>query len=184
MKTIYRLGGRKAIDSKNGPVRRWARLPRRSGERGSALLEYAFAMVISFVLIFAMIDFARALYSFHFISEAAREATRFASVRGNGCSGSATPCPASPGDIQDFVMGIVPAGIDPAQVTVPNPTWTNPNNLPVCNTINNYAGCAVQVEVDYRFSFIFPVNFYKLSPVKFAANSINMSSTSQMIISR
>jgi hypothetical protein len=172
------------MDGDNEPVRRTARLPRKSRERGSALLEYAFALVVTFVLIFGMIDFALALYSYHFISEAAREATRFASVRGNGCSGSAAPCPASPGDIQDFVMGIVPAGIDPAQLNVPNPTWTNPNNLPVCNTIQNYPGCAVQVEVDYRFSFIFPINFYKLSPVKFAANSINMSSTSQMIISR
>lgn len=181
MTSIHKFGGRKAVDRDNKPVRRSARLPRKSRERGSALLEYAFALVISFVLIFGMIDFALALYSYHFISEAAREATRFASVRGNGCSGSATPCPASPGDIQDFVMGIVPAGIDPSQVTV-NPSWQNPNNLPRCP--QPYAGCAVQVEVRYKFNFLFPVNFYKLSPVKFGANTINMSSTSQMIISR
>jgi TadE-like protein len=172
------------MDSKNVPARLSSRLPRKSRERGSALLEYAFAMVVTFVLIFGMIDFALALYSYHFVSEAAREATRFASVRGHYCSPDATPCQAQPDDIIDFVMGIVPAGINPAQVTVPTPTWTNPNNLPVCNTFQHYPGCAVQVEVDYDFKFLFPVNFYNLSPVKFGANTIHMSSTSQMIISR
>ena len=171
------------MDRNNEPARRRLRLPRKPRERGSALLEYAFAMVITFVLIFGMIDFALALYSYHFVSEAAREATRFASVRGHYCSPDATPCQADAGDIQDFVMGIVPAGIDPNQVTV-NPGWQNPNNLPVCNTYQHYPGCAVQVEVSYRFNFLFPVNFYNLSPVKFGANHINMSSTSEMIISR
>ena len=64
-------------------------------ERGATIIEFAFVLVISLVLIFAIIDFARALYSFHFISEAAREATRFAAVRGGGCNPAAvSPCPA------------------------------------------------------------------------------------------
>ena len=84
-------------------------------------------------------------------------------------------------NLSSGAMGIVPAGIDPSQVTV-NPSWQNPNNLPRCPQPS--AGCAVQVEVRYKFNFLFPVNFYNLSPVKFEANTINMSSTSQMIISR
>ncbi len=171
------------IENINAPVGLLpARRARRSGERGSALLEYAFTLVISLVLIFAMIDFARALYSYHFISNAAREGTRFASVRGYLCSNSANQCQAGQDDIRAFVRGIAPLGIntDPA-VLVINPMWTNPSNLPVCDTTSNYPGCTVQVQVVYTFQFLFP---YNLPPVSFLAGPINMSSTSQMIISR
>jgi len=153
------------------PVRRRGK----SAQRGSAILEFAYTMVIAFVLIFAMIDFARALYSYHFISEAAREGTRFASVRGALCSNSANPCPAQPDDIVTFVKQLVPDGIDPTKVNV-NPQW------PVGGS--NYPGRPVQVQVTYDFSFIFPFDFYKLPPISFLANSIHMSSTSQMVISR
>ncbi len=153
------------------PVRRRGK----SAQRGSAILEFAYTMVIAFVLIFAMIDFARALYSYHFISEAAREGTRFASVRGALCSNSANPCPAQPDDIVTFVKQLVPDGIDPTKVNV-NPQW------PVGGS--NYPGRPVQVQVTYDFSFIFPFDFYKLPPISFLANSIHMSSTSEMVISR
>ena len=157
-----------------------ARRAGKSGERGSAILEFAYTMVIAFVLIFAMIDFARALYSYHFISEAAREGTRFASVRGALCSNSANPCPAQPDDIVAFVKQLVPDGIDPSKVNV-IPQWPG-NGQPVCGS--NYPGCPVQVRVTYNFSFIFPFDFYKLPPISFLANSILMSSTSEMVISR
>jgi hypothetical protein len=156
------------------------RCRRRSGERGSAIIEFAYTLVISFVLIFAIIDFGRALYSYHFVSEAAREGTRFASVRGALCSNSANPCPAQADDIVAFVKTLVPDGIDPNQVNV-IPQWPG-NGEPVCGT--NYPGCPVQVQVTYNFSFIFPFDFYKLPPISFLANSILMSSTSEMIISR
>jgi hypothetical protein len=105
---------------------------RNSGQRGSTIVEYALALVISFVLLFAIIDFGRALYSYHFVSYAAREAARFASMRGaNSCGGTVSPCSVSPTDISDFVQQITPAGIDAGLVTLNAPTWTNPNNLPV-----------------------------------------------------
>jgi len=158
---------------------------RNSGQRGSTLVEYALTLVISFVLLFAIIDFGRALYSYHFVNYAAREAARFASMRGaNSCGGTVSPCSVTPGDISNFVQQITPAGIDAGLVTLNAPTWTNPNNLPVCNPIPNYPGCAVQVQVQYTFNFIFPYNFYNSAPVSFQATSINMVSTSQMIISR
>jgi hypothetical protein len=169
------------IENKNASVRPMTSHRRgKSAQRGSAILEFAYTMVIAFVLIFAMIDFARALYSYHFISEAAREGTRFASVRGALCSNSANPCPAQSDDIVAFVKQLVPDGIDPTQVNV-IPLWPA-NGEPVCGT--NYPGCPVQVQVTYKFSFIFPFDFYKLPPISFLANSILMSSTSEMVISR
>lgn len=153
---------------------------RESGERGSTLLEFAMVAMITLVLMFGMIDLARALYSYHFVTTAAREGARFASVRGALCSSSVNPppCPAFQGDVQAFVTAITPQGIDASQVQVQPNIFSNPNNLPVCGTVQNYPGCGVQVTVRYAFSFIFPANLYNLSP------TIQMSSTSEMIISR
>ena len=157
--------------------------PGKSRERGGALVEYAFAVVMSLVLLFGIVDFGRALYSYHFISNAAREGTRYASVRGYTCSVSATPCPATTADIKTFVADTVPQGIVSGSVTV-KPTWSNPNSLPICNSgaTQNYPGCAVRVEVDYNFNLLFPYNFPPF--FQFPASTITMSSTSQMIISR
>ena len=140
---------------------------RKSRQRGTAMFEFAIVVVILLMLMFGMVDFGRALYSYHFISNAAREGTRYAIVRG----ATATPV-ASAADIQAFV-GNVPQGIDPAMLTV-TPTWTNPNGLAICGGTQNYPGCAIQVRVDYTFKFIFPL----------LPTSIPMSSTSEMIISR
>ncbi len=165
-----------------------ARRPRKSGERGATILEFAIAFVLTFVLIFAMIDFARALYSFHYLSNAAREGARFASVRGASCDAAAvSPCSAQGSDIQTYVQEIAPQGIVSTSVTVNQNTsflWPNPNNIPVCGTTPNYPGCVVQVQVNYPFNFIFPLGFYNSAPVSFQAGTINMSSTYQMIISR
>jgi Flp pilus assembly protein TadG len=159
-----------------------ARRSRKTGERGGAILEFAFIMVMTFVLIFAIIDFARAFYSYHFLSEVAREATRFASVRGKAsCGTSVTPCNVGQAEIEDYVETITPQGIDPSQVTV-TPQWPKVGP-PLCDGTPN-PGCPVQVTVTYRFNFIFPANFYNLPPISFMPGYIDMSSTSQLIISR
>jgi Flp pilus assembly protein TadG len=160
--------------------------PRRSRhatQRGSTMIEFAFTFVITLILMFAMIDFARALYSYHFVNNAAREAARFASVRGQMCSGSVTPCPAAPGDITTYVNSIVPLGIDPGQVTVNSTVAANGET--VCGGVPPaYPGCPVNVVVQYNFNYIFPVSFYSLAPVGFQAGTIMMSSTAQITDSR
>jgi Flp pilus assembly protein TadG len=184
MSAIHNLEGATNFGNKVAPIgsisTRRSRKPR---ERGATLLEFAFALVITLVLMFGMIDFACALYSFHFVSEAAREGTRFASVRGaDSCGSSVTPCQASSADIQAYVMQLVPLGINSAQVNV-NPTWVG--SLPMCGPPpQDYPGCTVQVQVTYSFNYLFPSSFYNLPPVSFQATTIDMSSTSQMTISR
>jgi Flp pilus assembly protein TadG len=188
MSAIHKLGGAMENQNKTASIRFLPARPRKSGERGATILEFAITLVFTFVLIFGMIDFARALYSYHYLSNAAREGARFASVRGAACDPAAVaPCSAGPGDIQNFVQQIAPQGIDSASVTINQNgsfLYPNPNNLPICGTTPNYPGCTVQVQVNYPFNFIFPVSFYNSSPVSFQAATINMSSTSQMTISR
>ena len=124
------------MQNKTASIRFLRARPGKSGERGATILEFAIALVLTFVLIFGMIDFARALYSYHFLSNAAREGARYASVRGASCDPAAvTPCFAQPSDIQAFVQQIAPQGIDKASVTINQNgsfLYPNPNNLPIC----------------------------------------------------
>ncbi len=191
MSALRQFGGEPLVAGRGEPNRpTHSRRSRKSSERGTSLIEFAFVFVITLVLMFGMIDFARALYSYHFVSNAAREGARFASVRGYLCSPSITQCPAQPDDIKTYVLSLVPLGIDSHNVTVnvnasvTNPPPANPNNLPVCATYWDYPGCPVAVQVVYNFNYIFPVAFYSLAPVSFHAGTIAMSSTAQMTISR
>jgi Flp pilus assembly protein TadG len=149
-------------------------------EHGATLVEYAFVLLLIFPSIFGIIDFGRALYTYHFVSNAARDGTRFAIVRGYTCDQSlmTTACPASPSDYQAYLRNQMPAtGLDPNAVTA-DTTWpVLSGSPPVCSLsgYQNYPGCTVQVTVTYAFKFIFP-----LMP----RTTINMTSTSQMVISQ
>ena len=57
-------------------------------QQGASSLEFAFVLIlILFPLMFGIIDFSRALYAYHWVSYAAREGSRWASVRGTGLPG-------------------------------------------------------------------------------------------------
>lgn len=158
-------------------------------EKGSSIVEFAFVVVVLMTMILGVIDFCRAAYSYHFVSEAAREATRYAAVRGytcnsdNSCS-EATPDtgPATPTNtvVQDYVTSITPSGIDSAKVTT-TPNWPAQTNSPAsCSTSGheNDPGCTVQVTVSYSFSFLFPLVYKPFS----STGTITLSSSSEMVI--
>lgn len=123
------------------------------------------------------------LYGYHFVSSVARDATRWAAVNGHNCTndGSCT-APALDTDVKTYVTNHTPLGIDSSQVTT-TPTW-NPagsNGPPICTTadptfggpFSNYPGCTVEVQVSYKYTFIFPL--IRTTP-------LTLSSTSEMII--
>lgn len=172
-----------------------------TGERGSALVEFALICILFFTMILGIIDFSRALYAYSFVSNAAREATRFAVVNGSTCgndvapgsctapvscsSGTCSTCTsgctsASASDIQNYVVMLAPPGIDttssgcggsPCLTTTA--TWPG-NGTTACPANSNAPPCPVQVQVQYQFNFLYPM---------IRATSITMTSTSQMIIS-
>ncbi len=144
-------------------------------ERGSSLVEQALVLATLLAVMFGIIDFGRALYTYHFVSEAAREATRWASVRGNTCAGLTGGCPAGTADVQTYVSNVSGMGLDPARITA-IATWPiKPYSSPACGTNNNNPGCIVQVQVDYAFQFILPF---------LPSSAFRMSSTSQMVITK
>jgi len=155
-------------------------------EQGSSLVEFALIFLVMMAMFLGIIDFCRAAYSYHFVSEAAREATRWAAVNGSTCSGD-NSCngtapmnsgPASATDIQTYVTNLTPSGIDSTKITT-TPTWPVLANGPtVCSTTANAPGCTVKVEVSYTFGFIFPLVYKAFS----STGTITLSSSSEMII--
>ena len=61
------------------------RLRKLKGEDGNNLIEYALVFMFFMSMVLGIVDFSRALYTYHFLSNAAREATRWAAVRGATC---------------------------------------------------------------------------------------------------
>jgi Flp pilus assembly protein TadG len=150
---------------------------RSRGQKGNTLTEFALILPFLFAGIFGVIEFGRALYTYHFVSGAAREASRWASVRGRSCTAYGSACPAKSTDVEDYVVSIAPPGIDtrPVKLLV-NTAWVAPpGNGNSCTKFPNNPGCSVQVMVTYNFKFILPF---------LPTSTYAMKSTSEMVISQ
>jgi len=98
----------------------------RTGQRGASLVEYAFVVILFLSLIFGISGFGHALFVYHHLNNAAKEATRYAAVRGATCgapplgdnsciatnSASGITGPTTIADVKAFVVSITPASID------------------------------------------------------------------------
>jgi Flp pilus assembly protein TadG len=146
--------------------------PARASERGTTLLESAVMISVLLLMMFGIIGFGTALYTYHFVSNTAREATRWASVRGHSCTGG---CEASSGDVNTYVQSLSTGiGLDPTKVTTTTTWVAPPGNLAMCTSPPNSPGCVVKVQVQYSFQFLFPL----------LPSGFTMQSTSQMVISQ
>lgn len=173
-----------------GPaVRHGQRQSRADDECGSAILETALSILILLSFVFGIMEISLAAYSYSFVSESSRKATRYAIVRGSSAGAtSGSPvgpacasfnsydCVASVANIQSYVKNLGFPGIDPSKMTVtvvrsgypvgvtctPSSSCNNPGNL-------------IKVTVQYNFPFAVP-----LVP----ASTIAMTSTSAMVISQ
>lgn len=98
--------------------------PRSGGNRrrGGALLEGALCINVFLLIVFGAIEFSRVVYAYNVVAYAARDASRYASVRG-----SSSPSPATAAAISAFVSSqavMLPSG----SLTVTT-TWS-PSNAP------------------------------------------------------
>jgi len=148
-------------------------------ERGSTLVEFALVFILFMTILLGIAGFGHALYAYHYVSSAARQATRWAMVNGAQCASDNTcTAPASQSDVQTFVQNVTPQGIDWNQVTVTTCGTSGgvecaDSTLTDCAANVNDPGCVVQVKVSYNFQFIFPL---------LPTNTLTLSSTSEMII--
>lgn len=159
----------------------------RRRERGASLVEYAFVVILFFSLIFGISGFGHALFVYHHLNNAAKEATRYAAVRGATCSNdnsciasnsaSGITGPTTIADVKQYVKNLTPPSIDSTQLVVVvcgvSDTTTTVSNSggictaspPICSSAvggtgpeaRGYPGCTVQVQVAYAYNFIFPL---------------------------
>jgi Flp pilus assembly protein TadG len=150
-------------------------------DQGSALVEFAFVLILVLTFMFGIMDFSRFLYTDHFLSGAAREGTRYAMVRGStwttACASTTTfSCNASAANVISYVQGLTPPGITASSLTV-LPTWpgTLAGAATACDATkgNNSPGCLVQVQVSYPYKFLFPF---------LPKSTLTIASTSQMVV--
>jgi Flp pilus assembly protein TadG len=153
-------------------------------EAGSSLVEFAFSATILMGLVFGMMAMCMGLYIYHFISEAAREGTRYAIVRGSSCaaySNFTSGCPATAAQIQTYVQGLDYPGIVPSRMTV-STTWpTTGSACTPSTTPCNNPGNLVRVTVTYSYTLSLPSYSHLLS-LTFATKTLSLTSTSQMVI--
>jgi Flp pilus assembly protein TadG len=155
-----------------------------SGEDGGAIVEMAIASVLFLAALFGIIQACWALYVYNYVNEAAREATRYAIVRGGTYSPTncTAPGPAtcvaqagSTGDIAQYVRSLAYPGVDSSKLTV-STTWPGTSGTPSCPSAPcNNPGNLVKVVVSYPFSFNIP-----FAP----AATFTVASTSQLVISQ
>ena len=152
----------------------------RGRKRGSAVVEFALAAIILFAFMFGIMDFCRAVYAYEFVTYAARQGARYASVRGsqscqNGVSSPTNPFCATATQIQTYVQSLNLPGIDPGQITA-NTLWYTGTGCPTGTGVPvNSPGCPVKVVVAYNYSSSIP--FLRVA-------TITMRASSTMVISQ
>jgi Flp pilus assembly protein TadG len=155
-------------------------------EEGGSLVEMAFSCLALIPILFGIIELSLGLYCYHFAANAAREATRWAIVRGSTCNvifgngycspTSATGNGADGADIAQYVKALgYPFSSNATTVTkwctksgTTSAAWTS------CSTTqNNAPGNQVQVTVTYVYPLVIPF---------VPRTSLNLSSVSSMTI--
>lgn len=186
-------------------LRRFIRRARR--EQGNTLVEMALVSAFVFMpLLFGIIQFAYALYAYNFVNMAARQATRYAVVRGIASCTIAPSFPncnlgpdatnntAAPSALTTYVQGLAYPGINTNNLTV-TPTWMAAHVTGVtysgatysttawdatCTTTNPYNGQACNTPgnaVQVTVTYQFPLG------IPFWKNlTLNLTGTSQMVI--
>jgi Flp pilus assembly protein TadG len=141
------------------------------------MVEFAIATAALLLVIFGIVEFARFMYTYHAVANAARIGSRWAMVRGTQSCSTPTgkalaTCPATEAEIQAYVQSVVPMD-DSAALTV-TANWTTGRGCS-SSTDLHMPGCVVQVTASNPFGFAVP----------FVSNNIlTVSSTSQMVISQ
>jgi Flp pilus assembly protein TadG len=142
----------------------------RHRERGASLPETAIVIGVLLALVFGIMDFGKAMYTYAFIAQIAREGARWAIVRGSQCT-LLNDCNATNTEIAAYVESLSEGLTQASSMTVTATPGTCPPG-----SAGNAPGCQISVNVTYP---------YKLTLIPFlASTTIYMSSTSQMVISQ
>jgi Flp pilus assembly protein TadG len=161
----------------------WRGLRGALAEEGAAVVEMALSSVVLFAVFFGIFQVSLACYTYNYVSDAAREGSRWAIVRGGAsCKNTGiTNCGASATDISNYVKNLGYPGINSTAYMTVTTNWYSPSaGTPTTWTLCSGSGCntpgnLVKVVVSYAFPLSVPF---------VPANTISVSSTSQMVIAQ
>ncbi len=143
-------------------------------EDGQEVVEFAIVSILLCLFIFGVMEMCLVFFFQDSVAEAAREASRWASVRGvNSATAGVcnnpniTTCPATAAEIQSYAQGLT--GLSGASVSV---SWCTPTGTCSTSESNATPGNIVEVTVSDQFASI------PLVPQL----ALNLSSTSEMVI--
>jgi Flp pilus assembly protein TadG len=122
--------------------------------RGTAAIEFAFVAPVLFTLTIGTIDVGRMVWSHSMLNHMAREATRYASVRGSESNNTVSET-----DMRTYVTNRL-VGIDPGEVNI-SVTWPGGNS----------SGGTVQVQLDYQYNFLIG-GLVGLDPIALQGDSV------------
>lgn len=156
-------------------------------EDGASIVEMAISAAVLFSLLLGVIQVSLLLFTYHFVSDAAREATRYAMVRGSNCKTNVYLAYCSPtdsnsagadnGDIQAYVNGL---GYPYAQGLTTSTTWYTVGGTPTaftsCGTTpsgcNTAGSSMVQVTASYNFPLGIP--FWRNATIAVSSTSAQL----------
>lgn len=114
---------------------------------GSSLVEFSATLGLMFTFVYILMQICMALYTYGMISECAREATRWASVRGSTCQTAAgSSCTATTTTVSNYAKGLGFPNIGGGAL---NPVASYPDT-------NEAPGSRVKVTITYPYSVNLP----------------------------
>jgi Flp pilus assembly protein TadG len=174
-------------------VKRFCAVRRRriaSREEGAAAIEMAVAMIPLLMVVVGTMKVCLAIYSYHYVSEAAREGVRYAIVRGytasstqTTCVTTETSCLATDDNITSYVKGLGYPALTPGNMTVAVSHAAFPTGVTCVESSCSSPGNMVTVSVKYAFPISIP--FAGNTPSKtLSSTTWQMSSTASAIIAQ
>jgi Flp pilus assembly protein TadG len=134
-------------------------------ESGGSQIEFVLSLTALMTFVFAVMEICMVFYTYGMISECAREATRYAIVRGSTClTSSSTSCTASATTISNYAKGLGFPNIGGGTLNVTTTFIPAGNQAP---------GSQVKVDIKYTVSIKVPF---------IPKNALQLDSSSEMYI--
>jgi len=134
------------------------------GESGGSQIEFVLSFTALMTFVFVLMEICIVFYTYGMISESAREATRYAIVRGSTClTSSSTSCTVSATTISSYATGLGFPNIGGSALNV---TTTFPDG-------NQAPGSRVKVDIQYTVPIKLPF---------VPKNSLGLDTSSEMYI--
>lgn len=139
------------------------------------MVEMALSLIVLLTILFGLIEICLALYTYHYVSDAAREGTRYAIVHGASCQVSGVSCTVTKPQIQTYVQNLGYPGITTSAMTVTTTYSPYPAGGTCVAALCNGPGDLATVTAQYKFPLSIPF---------VPSRTLTISSTSSMVISQ